>query len=120
MLKEFGWGSWLKVDVGDKSKSCYKFEAINTFETEAGTRTVAQWRKTCTFDGDLMHNKNKREKYMLSLTMADWVNENNNYWSYKEIKDCFLSGKTYYMSPENGSQEVEASTNDYTKVSVKS
>ena len=53
---------------------------------------------------------------MLSLTMQDWVNENNNLWSYKDIKNCFLSGKSYYMRPENGSQEVEASTNDYTKV----
>ena len=48
--------------------------------------------------------------------MQDWVNENNNLWSYKDIKNCFLSGKSYYMRPENGSQEVEASTNDYTKV----
>ena len=49
--------------------------------------------------------------------MQDWVNENNDLWSYKDIKNCFLSGKSYYMRPENGSQEVEASTNDYTKVS---
>ena len=70
MLQEFGWGSWLKVDIGDRSKSCYKFEAINTFSTEAGTRTVAQWRKTCTFDGDLQNSKEGFQNKTCSKALA--------------------------------------------------